>query len=72
MKLAGIEVAVFKAHSVCGASTSKLAKLHIPLKSIVQKASLKSENMFRKFYQKDVIVDTDIAHEMLKDFVQTK
>lgn len=70
MQLAGIQVAVFKAHSVRGASTSKLAKLHLSIKSIMQKASWKSENTFRKFYQKEVIVDTDTAHEMLKNFVQ--
>lgn len=72
MKLAGIEIAVFKAHSVRGASTSKMAKLHLPIKSIMQKASWKSETTFRKFYQKEVIVDTDIAHAMLKHFVQNK
>lgn len=70
MQIAGIQVGVFKAHSVRGASNSKLAKLHLPIKSIMQKASWKTENTFRKFFQKEVIIDTDIAHERLKNFMQ--
>lgn len=69
MAMAGVNISVFKAHSIWGASTSKLATLHLPIASIMAKASWKSESTFKKYYQKQVVNEKDIAHDMLRDFV---
>lgn len=72
MKLSGVDVSVFKPHSVRGATTSKLASLNVPVKSIMEKASWKSQTTFEKFYRKEVVTDKEIENAMLSNFVQTK
>ena len=68
MARAGVNTEVFKAHSVRGAATSLLAKLKIPVKQIMGKASWSCEQTFRKFYKKDIIKEEDVAHAMLHNF----
>lgn len=72
LAMAGINISVFKAHSIRGASTSKLASLHLPVEAIMAKASWKSVGTFRKFYQKQIIEEKDIAQDLLKEFVLNK
>lgn len=72
MTLAGIDVTVFKALSVRGATTSKMYSLHLPVKSIMAKACWKSEKTFQTFYRKEVMVERDVAHDMLHNFVQNR
>ena len=66
---AGIDTSLFKAHSVRGASTSKLAALHIPVHEIMKKASWKSESTFRKFYEKPLL-PKDVSHKVLSAFLR--
>lgn len=72
MKLSGVDISVFKPHSVRGATTSKLSTLKVPVKSIMDKASWKCQTTFEKFYNKDVISENDIENVMLKNFIQSK
>ena len=65
---AGIDTTVFKAHSTRGASTSKLAALHIPVREIMAKAQWKSESVFRQFYQKP-LMPKDVSYTMLSSFL---
>ena len=65
---AGLNVDLFKAHSVRGASTSKLAQMKVPVKEIMEKASWSSESTFRKFYEKS-IMPTDVSHKVLARFI---
>lgn len=67
--LAGIDTSAFKAHSVRGASTSKLAEINIPVAKIMEKASWLCESTFQKFYNKNIVPHKDVAHEMLRKFI---
>lgn len=70
--MAGLDVRAFKAHSVRGASTSKLASLNIPVDLIMRKASWSNENTFKKFYHKHIIPPQDVANSMLSEFMLEK
>ena len=52
---AGIDISLLKAHSICGASTSKLSSLHVPVQEIMNRASWSSECTFRKYYEKPLL-----------------
>ena len=65
---AGINTDLFKAHSVRGASTSKLSQLKVPVKEIMEKAAWSTECTFRKFYEK-TIMPTDVSHKVLAQFI---
>lgn len=49
---AGIDTAIFKAHSVRGASTTAAANNNVPLKEILQMADWSNPNTFQKYYYK--------------------
>ena len=66
---AGIDIALFSAHSVRGATTSKMSDLQFPIQEIMKKAMWKSESTFQKFYKKSVI-PKDISNKMLSSFVK--
>lgn len=59
---AGIDISMFKAHSVRGASTSKLFQLNVPIDQIMKKAMWSSESTFRCFFNKEVLPTEDISH----------
>ena len=68
---AGIDTSLFKAHSVRGASTSKMTNLHISVSEIMKKASWKCESTFQKFYNKPIMTQ-DVAHTLLSSFINQK
>ena len=51
MKDAGIDISIFKSHSVCGAACSKAAGAGVTTKQILEAADWSSEGTFQKFYQ---------------------
>ena len=65
---AGIDAAIFKAHSTRGAATSKLADLQVPVQEIMDKAAWSVESTFRKFYRK-TILPGDVSHTLLSSFI---
>ena len=69
--LAGVDTAVFKSHSVWGASTSKLFQLHTPITEIMKKADWKSECTVKKYNNKDVL-PRNISHKILTNFLSKK
>lgn len=69
LAMAGVDTSAFKAHSVRGASASKLAAINIPVAKIMEKASWSCESTFQKFYNKNIVPHKDVAHEMLQKFV---
>lgn len=69
LAMAGIDTSAFKAHSVRGASASKLAAINIPVTKIMEKASWSCKSTFQKFYNKNIVPHKDVAHEMLQKFV---
>ena len=68
---AGIDTDLFKAHSIRGASTSKLSSLHVTVGEIMKKASWKCESTFQKFYNKTLMPE-DISHTVLSSFLKRK
>lgn len=54
MALSGIDVSVFKAHSVRSASTSKAQCCSIPIGDILKVAGWSRESTFAKFYRKEI------------------
>ena len=66
---AGIDISLFKAHSVGGATTSKMSDLRIPIQDIMKKAAWKNESIFQKFYKK-TLLPVDVSHHVLSSFVQ--
>lgn len=70
MKMSGVDISVFKPHSIRSATTSKLASMNVPVKAIMEKASWKSKTTFEKFYKKEVVSDKHIENAMLHNFVR--
>ena len=52
---AGIDVAIFQAHSCRAASTSKARQQGIKISEIVKRGCWSKKNTFIKFYNKDII-----------------
>ena len=61
---AGIDISIFKAHSVHGASTTAVANALVPLDEILKMADWSTTSTFQKFYYKPVI-NTNFAHAVL-------
>lgn len=57
MARAGIDVDQFKAHSVRGASTSKVNKLGLSTQQIIERANWAKARTFFKFYNREVQTD---------------
>ena len=57
LELAGVD-SQFKAHSVRAASTSAASKAQVPIHEIMDKAGWTNAGTFRKFYKKDIVVNT--------------
>ncbi|XP_053398289.1 uncharacterized protein LOC123561770 [Mercenaria mercenaria] len=54
MSLSGIDISLFKAHSVRSASTSKAKNCHIPIHDILSVAGWTNSQTFAQFYHKDI------------------
>ena len=67
----GIDVSLFTAHSVRGATTSKMSSLSIPVQEIMKKAAWKNESVFQKFYKKPLL-PADVSQQMLSSFVNRR
>ena len=51
---AGIDVTLFKSHSLRHASTSKALKVGVPIEQILAKAGWSSDKMFSTYYNKPI------------------
>lgn len=65
MALAGIDVNMFKAHSVRAASVSSAHRCFIPVGEIVKMAGWSNENTFRKYYKKDLPAEGNYQEAIL-------
>nr|CAH7740626.1 unnamed protein product [Callosobruchus chinensis] len=65
LKLAGIDTAMFKPHSVRHTSTSAARKTGTPMESIMQAAGWTNETTFTKFYQRKIVNTTAFAERIL-------
>ena len=55
MQEAGVDTAVYKAHSTRGASVSKLAKDGTPLHEILKRGCWSQESSFKQFYLRKIV-----------------
>ena len=65
MNEAGIDTEVFKAHSVRGASTSKVANAGLSVQQILEKANWSNARTFRRFYYRESIDDNEVYQNKL-------
>ena len=59
LKLSGIDTNVFATHSCSSASVSKTKVNGMGINEIMKKGCWKSESRFKKFYDKDIIIDNN-------------
>ena len=65
MSMAGIDVQLYKPHSVRVAATSAAHKQEVPLTTILSKAGWTQQSTFRKFYNKPVSNPADFSTRIL-------
>ena len=63
--MAGIDVQLYKPHSVRVAATSAAHKQEVPLTTILSKAGWTQQSTFRKFYNKPVSNPADFSTRIL-------
>jgi len=54
MKDAGVDISIFKSHSVRGATCSKAAGVGVTTRRILEAADWSSEGTFQKFYHRNL------------------
>ena len=67
MKDAGIDVSIFKGHSVRSASTSKAAAQGFPVMEIMGRANWSSASTFKTFYHKVIVQQYNNYEEAVLD-----
>jgi hypothetical protein len=65
LKETGINTAIFSAHSVRGAASSKAAAAGVPIQSILNQGHWASESTFAKFYRREKTKEKQIDIEAL-------
>ena len=65
MMLAGVDVSVYKPHSVRSAATSKAKTNHASLDEIMKTAGWSSAATFAKFYDKEIVSDVTFNEAVL-------
>ncbi len=65
MAMAGIDVSIYKSHSVRAASTSKAWELGVPLEEILRTAGWSSAVTFANYYKKTVLKEKAYAQKVL-------
>ena len=64
LKLSGVDMNIYSAHSTRSASTSAVAT-RVPIDSVMKTAGWKKECTFRKFYNKTINNDSSFSHNVL-------
>lgn len=60
----GIDTELFKAHSVRGAATSKVAKAGLSAQQIMQRANWARVSPFKRYYKREIQKFQDIVMEL--------
>ena len=66
MSNAGIDVAVYKPHSMRSAATSKAKQARVPMQDILKQAGWSNQRTFDRFYDKPVREESALAESVLK------
>ena len=67
LRLAGIDMSMYTAHSTWSSSSSAEARYNIPITSIMKAASWSNDNVFTKFYNKPVNKEAEYGTAMLSN-----
>lgn len=62
----GIDVKQFSPHSTRSAAVSAAKQCNVPIDVILKSAGWASDCVFRKFYQKDIIIHESMGENLLK------
>ena len=65
MCMAGIDISIYKAHSVRSATTSKAEAAGVPLEEILRTAGWSNAKTFAKYYNKPVAKKSEFANKIL-------
>ena len=65
LKLAGIDVSIFKGHSKRTASSSKVSKAGLSLADILARGSWSSSSTWKRFYNKQNMNENDLYQKTL-------
>lgn len=68
MCAAGIDINIFKPHSTRAASSSAAFARRLPMATILKTVGWKSDSVFRKFYNKPVVVDGNFSIKVLAKY----
>lgn len=68
MKQAGIDVSIFKPHSMRAASTNAAYAMRIPVDTIIRTVGWSKDSVFRKFYKKPVSLDVQMSKNLLNNY----
>ena len=68
MNNAGIDVSMFRPHSTRAASSSAVHAMHIPISTILRTVGWSKDCVFRKYYNKPVVMDTSYSTKLLDNF----
>lgn len=65
LRLSGIDITVYKSHSVRAAATSAANSLNLPIEDILSAAGWSGAETFRKFYNKPLVKSESFANRLL-------
>ena len=65
---AGIDICIFKPHSVRSASSSAAHARNIPIATILRTVGWSKDCVFRKFYNKPIVMDESFSKELLSHY----
>lgn len=65
LRLSGIDITVYKSHSVRAAATSAAKSLNVPIEDILSAVGWSGAETFRKFYNKPLVKSESFANKLL-------
>ena len=65
LRLSGIDITVYKSHSVRAAATSAAKSSNVPIEDILSAAGWSGAETFRKFYNKPLVKSESFANRLL-------
>ena len=65
LRLSGIDITVYKSHSVRAAATSAAKSLNVPIEDILSAAGWSGAETFKKFYNKPLVKSESFANRLL-------
>ena len=68
MQDAGIDVNIFRPHSVRSATASAACALRIPVDTIIRTVGWTKDSVFRKYYNKPISMDVEMSQKLMENY----